>query len=170
MQHATDTAHKTVTANAGKVVNSDSTGKRRVVFDQYVPAEHGAVGNDDVIAHRAVVSDMAATHEVTVVTNRRDSAIFFCAAIDCDTFANDIIVTDANFRGFSAVTDILRLAADDRTRVNVIKFTKRCVAFDRYVVFNDRTTSNNRVRADVREGSDPHVVTQLGAWVDVCLC
>ena len=120
MQHATDAADEAEAADCRKLMNGHGPRNRSVIVDVDMSAQQRTVGDNHMIADIAVVSDMGAGHQETVVTDGSDSAILFGTSIDGDTFTNDVVVANLDFGGSALVGDILWFAADYGIGVDVI--------------------------------------------------
>ena len=132
----------------------------------YVPGQQRAVGDDDVAAQLAIVSDVAASHEEVVVADGGDAFLLFGGAVDRHAFANDVVVADDDFRVAAAVGDVLRLAAEDHVRIDVIVAADRHVAHHGDVVFQSRAAADAGFRPDDAVRADLDVIVDFGAGVD----
>jgi len=70
-------------------------------------AKSRGVGHDDVVANRAVVSDVGVSHDEVVAADAGEASAFDGASVDGDELANDIVVADFETRGLALIADIL---------------------------------------------------------------
>ena len=128
------TTNEAVGTDGCKMMNGDTTAQDHVVVDMYVTTEHNIVGHHHTITNAAVVGNMSVGHQIAVVTDCRNAILFFGRAIDRDAFANNVAIAKNHLRGRSLVTQVLRLAADYRTGMNMIVLTERRMACDRNMI------------------------------------
>ena len=140
-----------------------AAGKRGVVVDVDVSAQQRGVGDDDVVAQLAIVGDVAAGHEEVAVADAGDALFLFRGAVDRHALADDVVVADDHLRVGAAVADVLRLAADDDARVDVVAAADGDVAHQGDVVFQPRSAADPHLGTDDAERADLDVVVDFSA-------
>ena len=81
-------------------------------LDRDVPPQGGVVDHDDVIADLAVMGDMGADHEQTVVADAGHHAAPFGARVHGHVFPNNVVAADFQARRLAVVFLVLGLVAD----------------------------------------------------------
>ena len=98
MEYTRQAADEGVATDRCEVVYSDATAEGCVMFDADVSAEHDIVCGDDAIFDDTIVGDVACRHEIAVVTDRGNAKVFFGSAVNGNSFAKDVAVSDNDLR------------------------------------------------------------------------
>ena len=77
------------------------------VANRDVTTEGGGIGQQDVIADQAVMSDVRVSHDKRVIANACDTAAFHGTAVDGYELANFVVITDFQARRFVRIAQIL---------------------------------------------------------------
>ena len=80
------------------MMHADAAAERGMIVNMNVAAQQRAVGHDNVIAHFAIVGDVATGHQKVVAADARDAVFLFTGAIDRDAFAKDVVIADDDLR------------------------------------------------------------------------
>ena len=96
-------------------------GDENIVANFDVAAEQRAVGENDIIAQSAVMTDVRSRHEKIVIADgRRRSGS--SAAMDLHMLADEVVVADAQISLLAFVGSVLGRIAEHRARMNFIVF------------------------------------------------
>ena len=106
------------------MVDADRAAEVGVVLDVHVAGEHDVVRHDRVVADDAVVRDVHVDHEQVVVAHAGVAAAVAGATVDRHVLANLVVVAHHEPGGFAAELQVLRIAADDRVRVQLVAAAK----------------------------------------------
>src|ERR1700690_3103045 len=85
-----------------------------------VASQGCGVGQDDVIADKAIVRDVGVSHDQGMTTYASNAATLHGAPIDGDKLANLVVVADLEPRGFAGVGDVLRRQPNRREGIETI--------------------------------------------------
>src|SRR5437899_10173691 len=85
-------------------------------FDDDMAAQSCSIGQDDVIADYAVMSNVGVGHDQGMAPNARQPSALGSAAIDGHELADNVVVTNLQTGGFGFVTQVLRRHPDGRER------------------------------------------------------
>ena len=145
---------KTTAAQKRSVIDADVTAKKTIVRDNHV------------VPNRAIVTDMRAGHQKIIVADG-GGAPFRRATMDRAMFANDVVVSNVDFRfALGQKGEILRRRADDRAMSNEIGRADRDVTLNYNVRLNGRFFADPDAWPNHRVGSDLNLAFNLGLWVD----
>ena len=130
-------------------------------------SEQNTVGQDGVVENVAVVCDVSVGHQEVSVADSSDSVFFIGTAINCDTFTEQIVITDFNSCWSSCVAEVLRFGTDDCAWKEAIAFADRGVSRNRDVVVEDAAVADRDMGADDAKGAHHDLIAQLCLWVNV---
>src|SRR5579864_1447433 len=82
------------------------------LFYGHVAAEGGAVHEHHVIANHAIVADVRVGHDEKLASDFGEASAFHSSAVDCDVFANLVVIANFQAGGLAAISDILGRHAD----------------------------------------------------------
>lgn len=99
-------------ADVDKVMYRAKRADDGMIVDDYVPAERGRIRHDDVVSDLAIVRDVGVRHDEIMAAHTRKSTAFHRAPIDGDKFADSVVISYLETRGFAGVSQILRSQAD----------------------------------------------------------
>ena len=91
-----------------------------VVLDHDVPGELRSIGEDHVIADHAVVTDVRVGHDQVVAADASRAATLDRAAVHGAELAKLVRLAHFESHALARVGQILRVAADDGERVDMI--------------------------------------------------
>ena len=121
---------------------------KTLIGDRDMAAEHGAVGEGDVVADVAVVADMRIGHQEAAVADGGDFAVILGAGADGHAFADLAVAADRQPRGAAAISGRLRRGAERGKRID-------------HGLLADRRDAG---KIDVRQ--QPHAGAQFHRWPD----
>lgn len=165
LNHLGTAADDRVAADSAELVNGGEAGNDGMIFDFDVAAESAVVGENDVIAHLAVVRDVRVAQEKIVRANAR-GRVGMGAAMDGRVFAEHVAVPDLEISRLAFVLEILGLAADrsEGEKLVVLSYAggtveddvgvKNAVIADLHSRADDAIRSDPDVRAEFRFGRD----------------
>jgi len=77
-----------------------------------MPCQGGVVDKDTVVANHTVMTHVHIGHQQIIVADSGFATILHGAAVDGHTFANSVVVTDHQARGFPPVLEIRGIFTD----------------------------------------------------------
>ena len=166
MEHSAQAANKTVATNGRVMVNRDRTTDCDRIRNVDMPAQHGAVGHDQVITDLAIMGNMHTSHQKAVITKLGDPVFLFARAIDRDTFADRIVIANQNTGSASTETDILGFTTNDGARMDMIMTAHDDSSLDHHVAFKGCIVPNLHIGTDVAERTNLDVITEFSPRVD----
>jgi hypothetical protein len=135
-------------------------------------AEHSSVGEDGIVADRAVMAKMPAGHHVIAVADRR-CGLRLEGAMDCDVFAKDVALTDHHPADVLGSPSMLRSTANHAMLAEFVLWAGLHARFhhrargDRAVVaeFDVSLHAGKRTdaHADAQTGLGTHVRQRMNA-------
>ena len=152
--------------DAAKLVNSGKGAYRRIIFNCDVASQRGRIGQDDVIAQDAVVSDVRRDHQKVMVSDFCMSASASGPAMDADELAKNVVGSDRKKCLFAAEFEILRLKSDSSEWKEMIVLPDGGRPFDNHVrvksasiadsdaIPNSAVWSDDNIGADFSFGAD----------------
>ena len=120
----------------------------------------GVVGEDRMVAHDAIMSDMGIGHDPVVVADERDARILDRPAIDRRVLANRIAIADLEPGILAVVFLVLRVVANRRERKDVVIATDRRRPLDDHVRLDARSAADLDIRCYDGIGSDADAFVQ----------
>ena len=133
----------------------------RVVLDDHVAGERGAVAEDRLVADMAVVRHVRVGHEQVVIADARQPAAAGRAAMNRRELADDVAVADHQARPLAAELEILRNQPDRGHREDLVGVADLGPAVDH------RRRADAAVAADRDVGADRGVRPDAGAAADL---
>ena len=153
-------------ADAHVLRDAAETTERDPVLDDGMTRELRGVGEHAVRADDDVVRDVGAHHEQVVRADARGAPVR--PAVNGRVLAEHVALADLESRGPPGVLLGLRLAADDRERMDdAVRPEHGWPAHDGVRV-KDAPSPEDDARLDDRVGTDDDVLPELGASVDDC--
>ena len=126
-------AGEAVISNSTKLVYQSISGEDYVVADMTMPRQASAVREDNIRTKVTIMGNMTIGHDEIIVGNAGYAFILNCAAINRDVFAEDIVITDANFSRVSLVGNRLRRCPYGSKWEEMIILTNCGVSIDYHV-------------------------------------
>ena len=166
MLHLGMSPDKGVAADRDEVVDADPAGQRGVVVNVDVSAHQRVVRDHDAIAESAIMSHVAARHQVAAATDRSDAFLLRRTPTDRDAFANHVVVADHDLRRLTAITQVLRIATDHDSGEQVILLAQRDTPQKCHVVFESRAAADRGVRSNHTERTDLDIIGDVGSRID----
>lgn len=161
--HGTDESES---SDGDPLMNADHSGDDNVVIDVGVATDLGHVGDDDLVADVAIVGDVDTGHEEIVGSDARDAELFGGCAMDRATFPESVSVADDGPGRFTAVAEILRLAADDRLGIEDVVVADTGMAHDGHVIEKPSSRADERVGSNDTVGPDMDIVIEDGMGIN----
>ena len=101
-----------VGTDANKMVHRAKRAHRGPLFDDYVASQRCGVGQNDVVADRAVVGNVGVGHDQRMIADAGQASALSGAAIDGDELAYGVVVADFEARWFVLIAQVLRDQSD----------------------------------------------------------
>ena len=105
-------AHHGEAANSAELVHRDGPRDEGTIRHRHVAAEHRSIGEDGVVANRAVVAEMPACHDVITAADRR-RGLRLERPMDRDVFAEHVVIADHDPPNVLGTAGVLGSPADD---------------------------------------------------------
>jgi hypothetical protein len=151
--------------DAAELMNGNRPGNESAIANRDTPGEQTRIGEDDIVADPAVVADVTKRHEKVSVSDSRCRA-FCAAAMDGDSFANDIVVSDFNEAHTGLEFEILRLSADHHGFRDAVAAAEPRMPFDHGVRGDVGAVADDYVFLDDGVGSDLDFAPERGALMN----
>ena len=129
--------------------------------DLNVPGQLDRIGQDDIVAHKAVVSDVGIGHEQAVGPDHGFPHALHRTAVDGYALAKSVVVADSCEGLFALVGDVLRLAADHGMRMHVVAGTHFRVGSDDAMGLEMGLIADFGIRADDHVRADADINAQF---------
>src|SRR5581483_4807657 len=152
-------------ADATELVDAGVGAEHDVVLHRGMAGEPGVVAHDDMAAKHAVVRHVAVGQDGVVGADHGQGAVVR-AGMDGDIFAKDVPVADAHAGAAALEFQVLGLAADAGIGKHLAILPQNGVALDARVVMKARAVAERDVAADVGEGTDFDIATELSRRFD----
>src|SRR6185437_6085865 len=153
--HAGGAADEGVAADAAALLDRGEPAHDHVVAEPHVAAQRGAIGQGDVVADLAVVSDVRADIEGAVVANRGDSAAEGGPAVHGHLLADQVAFADDQLAAVALlVAGVLRRRAEHCERPHLAALTDLGLALDHHVRAQGDAGRQLHVRAHGAIGAD----------------
>lgn len=156
----------TVCPDGDERMDADTTRDRHDRLDMSMTTQDSVVGDHDLIAEHAIVSDVHVDHQQVARTDSGDSFLFFATAMDGDPFADYVPVTDFDAGGAAAEGNVLRFATDRRKGMDCIVFAQDGNAEDTDMGDQSRAAADRDIRPDHTVWTDFDVVGDPRAGID----
>ena len=121
-------------------------------------AERRVVDENDVVADLAVMRDMGANHQETMIADSGDHTAALGAGVDGHMLADRIVMADLERRGFTLVFQILRLEADRGEREDSRPLADRRAPIDDDMRLKTDPGAEHDILADHAIGADLDVI------------
>lgn len=170
--NAADAAHHDLGSDPCELVDRGQAADEDEVANLTVPAQCRGSGEDDVVADLAIMSDMAAIHEVAAVADARDATTANGAGIHRYRLADSTVLTDLEFGRFTTIAQGLRGSAQGSKRIDRAAGADGRVPHqvdvpDQFAIrADDDVTANHAVRPDRRAFADHSAVFNPRGWID----
>src|SRR5689334_4459345 len=136
------------------------TGNNCAILDRHVPRQLHHVGQDDVVADVAIVTEMYVRHQQTVLAHARLERLR-SSAIDSRVLTNDRAFANLNRRLLTGELQILRKTAEDGADPDLHVVAEGHVALKCRARRNHAPVADDTVLANYSERSDLDVGSQL---------
>lgn len=156
------TRHGVIT-DATKLVNPCVPANVDVISDYTVSAQSGARAHHQMVAHYAIVRDVAVGKHHIVVAYGGDFSLMG-ATMNGDVFAKGVVVADGQTRPAARVLQILRLPADERVRENFISLAQGGISVNGRMMMDVRAATDYYVFANVRIRADGDLGGELRSF------
>ena len=148
------------------LVNAHQPAQDNVIFDDDMPSQRRAVGNDVAIAKPAIMRDMAIHHQKVMIADPRDHSAARRARIERRILPNRIVIPYVQLARLSFVLQILRRRAHAGEWKDNIAFPQRCAPFDGYMGLDLGPLADLNSRSDDRVRPHLDLGIQFGAAID----
>jgi hypothetical protein len=112
-----------------------------------------------VVADQTIMADMSVRHDQVVATNAGDPSAFNRSPIHRGELAKLVCVAYLQRHPLASVCQILRIAADNGKRINVITASKSRGALDHCVMLQNAAFAQVNLATHYREGSNLNVAS-----------
>ncbi len=152
--HSADHGHF---SDADELVDTGHASDGDVVFDGDVAGDADVVGDGDVVLDLDIVAKVDHGHEVVVVADFGEFALFG-SAVDGDVFSEDVVVANLEVGGLAFVLSVLGVAANDGALGEDVVFADGGVGFDGHVGVEFAPVPDHGSGFDITERSDGDIV------------
>ena len=152
--------------DAHELVHAGAAAEDGEVADRAMPGQHHVVGENDAVAHPAVVRHMAVDQERALVPHRCHAAAACSSGVHRDALADRAVRTDLQGGVLALELQVLRLGPERREREHARTRPDRRVAGNRNVADELDARPQHHVRPDHAEWPDLHIVGELRAIFD----
>src|SRR5690554_1453276 len=125
-------------------------------------SKRGVINQNTVIAEHTVVANVHVCHQQIVVTDSGVTAILNGTAMNRDTLANNIVVTDHQTRWLTFVLEVRGIFLDGRKLKDLIVLTDNGWAFYNNMRCDHSARANFDIWTDNRPGADRDIRRQFG--------
>ena len=114
--HPGQAADEGMMPDAHELVHAGASAKDGKVADRAMPGQHHVVGENDAVAHPAVVRHMAVDQERALVPHRCHTAAACSSGVHRDALADRAVRADLERRMLALELQVLRLGPERRER------------------------------------------------------
>jgi hypothetical protein len=151
-------------ADAAELMHRRKCAYRGVILDGYVPSQSGAIGENRVVTHNAIVSDMSRSHNQVIASYARHASALDGSPAHRNALAKDIPVPDFQPCALSRVLQILGLAANSAKRMEHVTASQPSRAVYDSMRVQDATFAELNAFANNCVGSDNDSSSQSSSW------
>jgi hypothetical protein len=151
-------------ADAAELMHRRKCAYRGVILDGYVPSQSGAIGENRVVTHNAIVSDMSRSHNQVIASYARHASALDGSPAHRNALAKDIPVPDFQPCALSRVLQILGLAANSAKRMEHVTASQPSRAVYDGMRVQNTTIAELNAFADNCVGSDNDSSSQPSSW------
>src|SRR5262249_11327864 len=137
----------------------------RVVSHLNVTGQCAVIGENDMVAHAAIVADMAVGEKISAIA---DPGFAFArlSPINRNEFSTSVFVADFQVRRFAAIFQILCLLADRTVSIELVLRANLRRSAEGDVMLQPATWPEEDVRADNAVRTDVCPGTEFCSWID----
>ena len=155
-------------ADAHELVEEAERADPGIVLDDAVPGQLSSICENHVIADQAVVTDVRVSHDQIVAAEASDAAAFDRAAMHGAELAKLVFIAHLEPYPLARVCEILRIAADDRKREEMILAAERGRAAHNRVRLDNTAVAEFDFVSDDGEGSHLHAISEFRGGRNDC--
>jgi hypothetical protein len=166
--------HQREPAHPDELVKPDISGEKNPIVYFAMPAHQGAVHQHAVVSDLAVMRHVRVGHEVVMTADPRDAmARDLRATMDGHVLAKDVEIANLGSRRFATVGQMLRIAANDASRPDLIALSNDegpdqvNVRSDPTVVLDCDGSFDDYVGPNVHVGPNVSVRRNNRRWMDL---
>ena len=151
-------------ADPAKLMYAGKGPNRRMISDRHMARERRRIGQNNVIAEQAVMTDMNICHQEIVIADPRLPAASFSASMNIHVFAEYVVVSDSQKRIFTLEFQVLWLKADSSKRIELIVIADRCWSLNHDVRFEAAAVSDFYSGTNSAKRPNDDVLTNFRLW------
>jgi hypothetical protein len=151
-------------ADAAELMHRRKCANRGVILDGHVPSQGSAIGENGVVAHNAIVSNMGRSHNEVIASYARHASALDGSPAHRNALAKDIPVADFQPSALPRVLQILGLAANSAKRMEHVTASQSGRAVYDSMRVQNATIAEMNVFADNCVGSDNDSSSQSSSW------
>lgn len=143
-----------------------------MILDAHMPAQGGAIGEDDLISHLTIMGNVYIGHNPVAVTNRGYSTIQRGTAIEGAKLADRISISDHQLTGLALIFHILRNLPQRGELKNPVTGPNTGGPVDDHMGTYPGSWADMDVRANNGERTNAHVLSERCSriygrlWID----
>jgi hypothetical protein len=153
-------------ANAAELMHRRKCANRGVILDGHVPSQSGAICENRVVAHNAIVSNMSRSHNEVIASYARYASALDSSPAHRNALAKDIPIADFQPCALSRVLQILGLAANSAKRMEHVTASQPSRAVYDSMRVQDATFAELNAFANNCVGSDNDSNSQSSSWIN----
>lgn len=155
-----------VIADVDELVKRGSSTEKTAIADANVAGEQNIVCQHIVIADLDIVGEVHACHQKIVVANASNAAAFR-ASMDCDIFAQSIVLADDYSRIRAGIkVQVLWVGTNDRAPTDAIVCGDGDISLDQDMACNVAVVADDNRAVNDRKWADANIFTDLSLGRD----
>jgi hypothetical protein len=151
-------------ADAAELMHRRKCANRGVILDSNVPSESGAICENRVVAHNAIVSNMSRSHNQVIASYARHASALDGSPAHRNALAKDIPVAHFQPCALPRVLQILGFAANSAKRMEHVAAAQASRAVYDSMRVQNATLAELNVVADNCVGSDNDASSYSSSW------
>ena len=160
-------AHHGEAANAAELVHRDGPRDKGTIRHRHVTTEHRSIGEDGVVADRAVVAEMPAGHDVIAAADCC-RVLRLERPMDRDIFAENVVVADHDPPDVLGTAGMLWGPADDGMLAEFVVHARLHARLQDNARRDHAVVAEFNVGLHAGKGPDAHTDAQPGLGTHVC--
>src|SRR3989338_3081499 len=155
-----------VRADFDELMHSGKPAQYRIVADRHMAGQLRAIGENDVIAHLAIVRHVNISHDPVVVADARHADILHRAGIESAVFADGIVVADLEPRRLAGIFLVLRDLAQGTELEDAVLLSDTRMPVDHHMRTDHCSDADLDVLTDDGIRADFDIAGELGAGMN----